>query len=101
MFAALLALGVTMLRRQAAVGFPGIEHGQALGDYRAQRAQARTAGVSPLPAAPVSESGVEQERAGPWGGAQTLERLAALKDRGAITNDKYPAEKTLVMSNGT
>ena len=100
-FAALLALGVTMLRRQAAVEFPGIEHGQALGDYRAQRAQARTAAVSPLPAAPVSESGIEQQRAGALGRVQTLERLAALKDRGAITNDEYQAEKTLVMSNGT
>ena len=100
-FAALLALGVTLLRRQAAVEFPGIQHGQALGDYRAQRAQARTAAVSPLPAAPVSESGIEQQRAGALGRVQTLERLAALKDRGAITNDEYQAEKTLVMSNGT
>jgi hypothetical protein len=99
-FAALLALGVTMLRRQTAQEFPGIEHGQALGDYRAQRAQARTAAVSPLPAALVRESGIEHESAGTAGRVQTLERLAALKDRGAITNDEYQAEKTLVMDNG-
>jgi len=30
----------------------------------------------------------------------TLERLAALRDRGAITHDEYQAEKTLVMNNG-
>jgi hypothetical protein len=27
----------------------------------------------------------------------TLERLAALRDRGAITNDEYQAEKTQVV----
>jgi hypothetical protein len=38
--AALLALGVTMLRRQTAQEFPGIEHGQAMRDHRASRAAA-------------------------------------------------------------
>ena len=99
-FAALLALGVTMLRRETAQEFPGIEHGQALDEYRAQRAQARTAAVSPLPAAPLDESGTDDEPAGSVGRVQTLERLAALKDRGAITNDEYQAEKTLIMNNG-
>ena len=33
-FAVLLALGVTMLRRETAREFPGIEHGQALHDFR-------------------------------------------------------------------
>jgi uncharacterized membrane protein len=32
---------------------------------------------------------------------ETLERLAGLRDRGAITNDEYQAEKTEVMNNGT
>ena len=40
-FAVLLALGVTMLRRETAREFPEIEHGQALHDFQAQRAQAR------------------------------------------------------------
>jgi hypothetical protein len=31
---------------------------------------------------------------------ETLERLAALRDRGAMSNDEYQAEKTLVMHNG-
>ena len=35
------------------------------------------------------------------GACETLERLAALRDRGAITNDEYQAEKTHVMNNGT
>jgi len=40
LFAVLLAFGVTMLRRQTAVEFAGIEHGQALRDFRDQRASA-------------------------------------------------------------
>jgi Short C-terminal domain len=31
----------------------------------------------------------------------SLERLAALRDRGAITNEEYQAEKTHVMNNNT
>jgi hypothetical protein len=41
LFVLLLALGVTMLRRETAAEFPGIEHGQALRDYRESRAAAR------------------------------------------------------------
>jgi predicted secreted protein len=37
-FAILLALGVAMLRRETEREFPGIEHGQALRDFRASRA---------------------------------------------------------------
>jgi hypothetical protein len=39
-FAVLLAFGVTMLRRQTALEFPGIGHGHALRDYRERRAAA-------------------------------------------------------------
>ena len=37
------------------------------------------------------------------GGAhvETLERLAALRDRGAITDEEFAAEKTHIMNNGT
>jgi hypothetical protein len=37
-FAILLALGVATLRRETEREFPGIEHGQALRDFRASRA---------------------------------------------------------------
>ena len=76
--AALLALGVTMLRRQTAQEFPRIEQGETT---------AAPAQVAPVPAA---------------GGARvdSLERLAALRDRGAITSEEYEKEKTQVISNG-
>ena len=38
-FAALLALGVTMLRRETALEFPATQHGQPLHDFQAQRAE--------------------------------------------------------------
>ena len=34
------------------------------------------------------------------GRVETLERLAALRDRGAITRDEYQTEKTQVMNHG-
>jgi lysylphosphatidylglycerol synthetase-like protein (DUF2156 family) len=46
-FAALLALGVTMLRRETAREFPGSEHGQALHDFQAQRAQTGAGNAAP------------------------------------------------------
>ena len=50
-FAVLLAYGVTMLRRQTALEFAGIQHGQALRDLRDQRARhhARKTAASPQP----------------------------------------------------
>ena len=100
-FAALLALGVTMLRRQTAREFPDIEHDPALEDFQAQQAQTSTTAISPPSAPAGGVSGTtDNPPAGGVGRVQTLERLAALRDRGAITDDEYQAEKTLVMDNG-
>src|SRR5450755_472553 len=83
-FAVLLALGVAMLRRETAIESPGIEPGQALRDFREQRAQAGARSV-----------------AAPEGRVESLERLAALRDRGAISDDEYEAEKTRIINSGT
>jgi Short C-terminal domain len=85
LFAALIALGVTMLRRETAVEFPGIERGQALRDFREHRRRPRSEESASTQVMPRLDS---------------LERLATLRDRGAITDDEYQAEKTLVMSGG-
>ena len=103
-FAALLALGVTMLRRETALEFPEIEHSQALHDFREQRAeaQARTA-APPQPTAGIAagEARMAQAPAAPDSGrVESLERLAALRERGAITDDEYQAEKAHVITNG-
>jgi hypothetical protein len=106
LFAVLLGYGVTMLRRETAAEFPGIKHGQALRDYRDQRAKAhaRKAAPPPPPAtdAMVREAPVSSTAPAPNSGrVETLERLAALRDRGAITDEEFAAEKTHLMNNGT
>jgi Short C-terminal domain len=104
-FAGLLALGVTMLRRETAIEFPDIEPGQALRDFSEQRAQAGAREVAAqLAAVGTSAGGPAVATAPPAPGSgrvDSLERLAALRDRGAITDDEYRAEKTLVINNGT
>ena len=50
-FGVLLGFGVTMLGREAAVEFAGIQHGQALRDFRDQRARGHDRKTAPPPAA--------------------------------------------------
>jgi hypothetical protein len=104
--AVLLAFGVTMLRRQTAVEFAGIEHGHALRDFRDHRAQAharKTARQSPAATdATIAGSAGSGTAAAPSSGrVDTLERLAALRTDGAITDEEFAAEKAHVMNNGT
>jgi hypothetical protein len=94
-FVGLLALGVTMLRRETAIEFPDIAPGQALRDFREQRAQT---GAREAAAAQLATAGATAPDSGR---VDSLERLAALRDRGAITDDEYQAEKTLVINNRT
>ena len=51
----------------------------------------------------TAEKQVPGVRADPLGvvGEHDERGCAALRDRGAITNEEYPAEKTHVLSNGT
>jgi len=58
-FAGLLALGVTMLRRETQHEFPDIAHRQAPHDAQSQRAHAR-AGNGPSPASPPTETVVDE-----------------------------------------
>ena len=86
LFAVLLAYGVTMLRRQTALEFPAIQHGQALRDYRDQRAEAHARKTAPPPPPPtdagVAEAPVTRAAPAPNSGrVETLERLAALTQK--------------------
>jgi len=97
-FAVLLAFGVTMLRRQTAVEFAGIEHGHALHDFRDHRARAHARRTAP-PAPPTM--GGNTAPAATSARVETLERLAALRAGGALTDEEFAAEKAHVMNNGT
>ncbi len=94
LFAALLAYGVTVLRRQTAVEFAGIKHGQALRDFRDHRADAHARRTLRHAAAPAVPGAV-------GGRVETLERLSALRASGAISDDEFAAEKAHVMNNST
>lgn len=104
--AVLLAFGVTMLRRQTAVEFAGIEHGQTVRDFRERRAKAHARKTAPPPriatdATNAGSGGSSIAAAATSGRVDTLERLAAFRASGALTDDEYQAEKTTVMNNNT
>jgi cytochrome b561 len=71
-FAGLLALGVTMLRRETAIEFPALASAGGSGPA--------TATIAP-------------------GRLDELERLVALHDRGDLTDQEFAAEKTVLATN--
>jgi hypothetical protein len=90
LLAALLALGVTALRRQTAVEFAGVRSGDAWHELREGRSAAR----APANAAAPPAGGGNGSR------VHELERLATLHDRGALTDAEFAAEKAQV-TNGS
>jgi hypothetical protein len=92
LFAALLALGVTVLRRQTALEFPGIQRGDATREQRERRqaARARKSATGAPAAAPAVPAGSEA--------VDDLERLVALHDSGQLSDSEFAAAKTRVMN---
>ena len=103
-FAVLLALGVTMLRRETAREFP---------EYRSTARPCMTTKPNeptlvparPRPHLPQESRPSARPRRRPrlsrvWGGSRRSSGSPRSADSGAITNDEYQAEKTHVMSNG-
>jgi hypothetical protein len=83
LIAALLAVGIELLRRQAAREYPDARAGDSLRAFRAWRA-ARSAparGASP-------GNGLQLEQ---------MERLASLHDSGALTDDEYKDQKVVLL----
>ena len=98
LFAALLALGVTVLRRQTAVEFPGVQRGDAMRELRERRkaARARTSATgahAATPAVPASPP-----PAAPSQTIDDLERLVTLHDSGHLSDAEFAAAKTQVMN---
>jgi hypothetical protein len=85
LFAALLALGVTVLRHQTALEFPAVQRGDAIRDLRGRQEPAR---------ADTSATGAPDEA------VDDLERLAALHDSGQLSDTEFAAAKTRV-TNGS
>ena len=84
-FAALFALGMFVLRRSTAREFPDAQAGDTMRALRGWWAARREP-----PQQPVAAAGNGQR-------VDELERLAALHDKGDLSDDEYAAEKTLVL----
>jgi hypothetical protein len=95
LFAALLALGVTVLRRQTAVEFAGVQRGDAMREQRERRqaARARKSATGAPAAAPAVPAGPARSEA-----IDDLERLVALHDSGQLSDSEFAAAKTRVMN---
>jgi hypothetical protein len=91
LIAALLALGIELLRRQAAQEFPAAQPGDAMRDLRgwldSRRGPAPVA-TAQRPTTAGNGNGVRLDQ---------LERLASLHDSGALTDEEYSAEKGLLI----
>lgn len=88
LIAALLVLGIELLRRQTAREFPDAQAGEAMERMRAW-VDGRRGGAPPpavAPAAPVGNGARVSQ----------LERLASLHDSGDLTDDEYRSEKGLL-----
>jgi hypothetical protein len=83
LFAVLISLGVAMLRRETALEFPHAEPGDALRQLRERRAAAKAR--KPPAAGPTH--------------LDDLDRLAALHDRGDLTDEEFATEKLQLGSN--
>ncbi len=102
-FAGLLALGVTMLRRETQREFPGIAHRQAPHDVPSQRAHAR-AGSGPSPASPPTETVVgEAEEEPPLPGKGRIRRTLSgwrVLARIAYRDPQHVAERLTLYAAG-
>jgi hypothetical protein len=92
LIAALLALGVTVLRSQTAVEFAGVGKGDAMHELRERWSASRARRAAPASPAAAPAPG------GDGGRVAELERLATLHDRGALTDEEFAVEKTHVLN---
>jgi Short C-terminal domain len=84
--AALLVLGIELLRRQVAQEYPDVHAGDTARRLREWIAARRPAPASAAP----SGNGARLEQ---------MERLASLHDSGALTDDEYRAEKAVLLGS--
>jgi hypothetical protein len=90
----LVILGVQALRRQTAEEFPEATAGATRASLQAAAGRAQ----SVVFGARRAGNGAATDPA--HGRVDQLERLAHLHDTGALTDDEYAAEKTVVLANG-
>jgi hypothetical protein len=90
----LVVLGVQALRRQTAEEFPEASAGATRASLGAAVVRAQHVVFGARRSAPDAAGAATTDR------VEQLERLAHLRDAGALTDDEYATEKTLVLANG-
>jgi hypothetical protein len=92
LIAGLLVLGIEVLRRQTAREFPDAQAGDASAALRGWfRTHFSRGGAAPAPATATATNGdVVRE----------LERLAALHDHGALTDEEFSSQKAALIGQG-
>src|SRR4051812_9831682 len=90
LFAALLALGVTVLRRQTAAEFAGVQRGDALRELRERRAASRARTSATGAPAAVQAAPAGPAPAAPSQAVDELERLAAPRRPGGRRGGPRP-----------
>jgi hypothetical protein len=90
LFAALLALGVTVLRRQTAVEFPDVQRGDAMRELRERRPASRARESATTQTVPVVSP--------PNQAVDELDRLVALHDSGQLSDTEFATAKTKLVN---
>jgi hypothetical protein len=99
LFAALIVLGIELLRRQTAREFPDAQPGDTTARTRAWIAGIRARRASgeeiDAPRATVDESAAVTTR------FDDLEQLASLHDRGVLNDDEFEEQKVLILNGAS
>lgn len=97
---ALVCLGTEALRRQAAEEFPGARIGDTFAGIRARLARGRpSVGNRHASSTPPIAGGSEPPRTADWDDRLSrLERLAALRAAGALSEEEFAAEKQKLLA---
>jgi hypothetical protein len=98
LFAALLALGVTVLRRQTAIEFPDVQRGDAMRQLRERRKAARARTSATAARAATQPAATGPAPAAPSQTVDDLERLVTLHDSGHLSDAEFAAAKTQLMN---
>jgi hypothetical protein len=100
LFAALLVLGLELLRRQTAREFPDVQPGDSGKRLKAWLSGARTsvAGTAGARKARRGQRDTVTEATALTGRFDELEKLAALHDRGVLSDEEFDSQKVLILS---
>jgi len=97
----LVWLGIEVIRRQTAVEFPDAQIGDTFAAIRRRGARLRGAGRgrTPVPGPPIAGAGGPSWQWDPQERLDLLERLAALRGSGALSEAEFAAEKALLLGD--